>query len=217
MDLRAHRLTVRFFRFLARHAHASPPAAYLSIFCYILILWALVQSPLFFKMNDLAKAAPALRTQVARLKQQYNGDQPTLAKKLQEAYAQHGVNPAWGCLHSLIDLAVVAVFFLAFRAYAPQLALDGARFFWTADLLNPDLGVLALWGLMGLVRLASLPGVAGDSIRVVVSRALLSLAMVGALAWLTQWPAWILIFGLSLWLWSLSIHALTSRLPGKRA
>lgn len=217
MDLRAHRLTVRFFRFLARHAHTSPPASYLRIFCYILILWAVVQSPLFLKMNRLAKAAPALRPEVTRLQQQYRGDRPTLLKKLQEAYARHGVNPAWGCLHSLIDLAVVAVFFLTFRAYAPQLMLDVARFYWTADLLDRDLGVLALWGGIGLLRLASLPNVAGDSIRVTVSRALLGTAMVGVLAWLTRWPAWILIFWLTLWLWSLCIHALISWLPGRRA
>ncbi len=217
MDVRSDRLTVRFYRFLAEHSFTEPHAAYLRIYGYILILWVLVQLPLLGRMTELFRAAPRLRPHVARLQQEFKGDQATLAKKLPQLYALHGVNPAWGCLHGLIDIAFVVLFYFTFRAYAPQLVLDDANFYGMADLLHRDPRVLGLWGFMGFLYTTTRPNVTGPGAGAVAFRAVLGVAIVCAVAWWLHWPAWLLIFWVLLWVWSICFRALAVFLSKRRA
>ncbi len=217
MDLRSDRLTVRFYRFLAEHSFAEPHAAYLGVYSFILILWTLVQLPVLFRIADLIVAAPKLAPQVARFQALHKGDKAALAKKLSELHTLHGVNPAWGCLHGFIDVAFVVLFYFTFRAYAPQLVLDGADFYGVADLLHRDLLVLGMWAFMGLLHTATQPNASGAGMAQVWARALLGVVMASAVAWLLHWPAWFLIFWSLLWFWSLCFRAVAVWLQKKRA
>lgn len=117
--------------------------------------------------------------------------------RIAELYKWHGVNPASGCLWTVIEIAFVSGVLLSLHAWAPQMALDGAKFFWVADILQPNHNLLIAWVGIGLFMIVITPQVAGAAAARLVG-GLFGLSIIAAIAWFFDWPAYVMIF-LVLW------------------
>lgn len=63
-------------------------------------------SPLTIKQTRSMRAMQALQPEIRELQQELKGDREQLNKRLTELYKERGVNPAAGCLPSLLQLPI---------------------------------------------------------------------------------------------------------------
>jgi len=104
------------------------------------------------------------------------------------------VNVFWGCAVALVDLIFVVWSLVALSDFAPQMALDGAMFWWIPDVLQRDLGILI--AAVGLVLVQNVINSAyqPSSLGQVACGSLVFGAVFVAVAWYFQWPAAAIIF-----------------------
>jgi YidC/Oxa1 family membrane protein insertase len=86
--------------------------------------WAIVLVTLVIKVILLPLVWPSLKSaqrireiqpRLNKLKEKYGSDKQALAKAQMELYKQEGINPLSGCLPQILQIAVLLLFFSAFR------------------------------------------------------------------------------------------------------
>ena len=120
-------------------------------------------------------------------------------QKVQEIYRRYDINPMVGCFKFVFDIGLLLLVYFTFRGYTPQLALDGAEFFWAASILDRDPGILIVWMVIGLFLFLMSPRIAHASVGSLFVQAVFGLGILAALAWFLSWPAWLLLFWGIVW------------------
>ncbi len=150
--------------------------------------------PLYVRAAKLQLQFRQLAPEVAYINAIYEYDPPTKQQKLAELYQERGLNVLWGCAVGLIDLIFVIWSLVALSDFAPQMALDGASFWWIPDVLQRDMGILIV--AVGLVLLQNMINSAyqPSSVGQIACGSLIFGAIFVGIAWGLQWPAAAIIF-----------------------
>lgn len=194
VDLRSDRLSFRLLAYL--HAQSTFPAeyAYLFVFLVLGIGAKILELPLMVRTAKVAVGMEKLKPEVARLTALYGYDRAALNREVMGLYKRRGVNLLSGCATLLVDAIFVIWGFVAVSHFSPQLALDGARFWLTDDVLVRSAPVLFLWSLqvlwVVLLNPAKQPGQTGMAF----ASGVLSCVLFCALGWFGHWPAYVFIF-----------------------
>ncbi len=216
LDLRRNGLFMRGFHRLQRLSPFPEPYAYLYIFLAVAGIVLFLQLPLLWKTAALALAVPKLRPKVQAAQKRHAGDMAKLNQELQRIYREGGVNPATGCVKGFLDVGLIVGFYFAFRGFVPQLQLDDARFFWTADLAGRDFKILLVWGAIGLVHIMISPRLAQSSAFGLFVQGAVGLTLGGLLAWFLHWPAYLMLFWSTLWLATVAFHVVLVSVHAQR-
>lgn len=100
------------------------------------ILVKILVYPLTHKSFVSMKKMQDLQPVIAKLKEKYKDDQPTMQKKQMQLFKEKGVNPLGGCLPMLIQMPLLFALFTVFRS---TIELRGAEFiWWITDLSSQD-------------------------------------------------------------------------------
>ena len=100
------------------------------------ILIKILVYPLTHKSYVSMKKMQDLQPVIAKLKEKYKDDQPTMQKKQMQLFKEKGVNPLGGCLPMLIQMPLLFALFTVFRS---TIELRGAGFiWWITDLSSQD-------------------------------------------------------------------------------
>lgn len=114
-----------------------------------LVFWPLTQAS-----TRSMKRMQALQPQVKALQEKYKDDPMKMQKKMGELWKEHKVNPAMGCLPTLIQVPFLFGFY---RMLQSAIELRGASFLWACDLSQADT-IFIIPGL-GFVPFLGIPGV----------------------------------------------------------
>ena len=100
------------------------------------VLVKILVYPLTHKSYVSMKKMQDLQPVIAKLKEKYKDDQPTLQKKQMALFKEYGVNPLGGCLPMLLQMPLLFALFTLFRS---TIELRGAGFiWWITDLSSQD-------------------------------------------------------------------------------
>ncbi len=194
IDLRSTELSFRFFSWLRSKSTFPAPYAYLFVLLALSVGVKILTLPLYVRAAKLQIQFRQLAPEIAYINNLYDYDPQLKQQKLAELYQERGVNVFWGCAVGLVDLIFVVWSLVALSDFAPQMALDGAVFWWIPDVLQRDLGILiaavALVFIQGQISSASQPSSAGQ----VACGSLIFGAIFVGVAWYFQWPAAAIIF-----------------------
>jgi YidC/Oxa1 family membrane protein insertase len=109
----------------------------------ITVIIKLVFWPLTKASTRSMKRMQALQPQVKALQEKYKDDPMKMQKKMGELWKEHKVNPAMGCLPTLIQIPFLFGFY---RMLQSAIELRGASFLWACDLSQAD----TVWIIPGL-------------------------------------------------------------------
>lgn len=212
VDLRRDKISIRLFGWLCSESFLPLPYAYLFVLTVLAITLELIKLPFLvatLQINDI------LKPEVEYIKQKTAKN--LVASQIAESYKKFGVDPALGMVHWLIDVAFAIWILLSLRAWAPQMELDGAKFLWIADIFQPSHSLLVVWITAGILfasllmreKLADDP----DNPSVILVAGSMSLSfIVPAIAWFFDWPAYMAIAWMLLWVLSAGIQLILIKL-----
>lgn len=194
IDLRSTELSFRLFSWLRSKSTFPAPYAYLFVLLALSVGVKILALPLYVRAAKLQLQFRQLAPEVAYINAIYEYDPPTKQQKLAELYQERGLNVLWGCAVGLIDLIFVIWSLVALSDFAPQMALDGASFWWIPDVLQRDMGILIV--AVGLVLLQNMINSAyqPSSVGQIACGSLIFGAIFVGIAWGLQWPAAAIIF-----------------------
>jgi hypothetical protein len=192
VQMRSTRLSFVLFEFLRTNSPFGGPLAFLGVLVALSMGAKILELPLIVRsVRDQGRMA-ALAPQVRSIQQIYSHDALEMNKQLMQLYGTHGVNFKSGCMTALVDLIFVVWALISLADFAPQMALDGSSLFWIADVTGPDLKILFVWSVVGVI---STVGFAqpGQKLQI-VGGGLLSGAVFGLIAYFWKWPSYVMIF-----------------------
>lgn len=184
---------VSLFNWLRSQSVFPIPYAYLFVLIVLTLVAKIIELPVLIRVARLNLITSRLGSEIARIKQETAGDPMKMNSRIAELYKWHGVNPASGCLLIIIEIAFFIGVWLSLRAWVPQMTLDGAKFFWVADILQPNYNLLIAWIGIGLFMILITPPVAGAAAAKLVG-GLFGLSIIAVIAWFFDWPAYVMIF-----------------------
>lgn len=193
MNLRADSFVTKFLQKLRAKSPFPKSYAYLFILLVIAISVKLIEMPWHAQAAKASLMVSKLRPQYETLQMRYPNDPLELNKQMLELYKANGINPASGCAKAAVDLLVVVGVLFALGSFAPQMTLDGARFWWVDDVLQRDLGVLILWVAVSVGMIFLMPQL-GTNAAQLACGTILGGGVVIAIAWWLHWPAYLMIF-----------------------
>ncbi len=199
VDVRADELSFRFFQFLREKSPFSASYAYLFILLALTVGAKILEMPLSMGTAKAAVALRRLQPQIQIIQNIYSSDPMAMNQSLMELYKAHGVNVWGGCGVVVVDLIFVIWAMFALGSFTPQMILDGAQFFWVADVTQPDFLVLLIWGVISIIQsiattLQQVQQIGQQSIATTACSVLVAIAIFIAIAWFWKWPAYVLIF-----------------------
>jgi len=194
VNLRSDRLSFRFFNFLRSWSTFPAPYAYLFILLTLGIGVKVLALPLQIRAAFQAVRMERLRPEIQAI-QMVHGTEPMEAQRQIYALTQaRGLSFAPGCAVAVLDLIFVVWGLLTLRDYAPQMALDGARFWSVADVTKPSNLILVIWLGLSLFQGLSAGKLQGMNVGQSVAVGLFGGATFMGVAWYWDWPAYVLIF-----------------------
>jgi hypothetical protein len=205
INLRSDRLSFRVFDFLRQRSSFPRPYSYLFILVVLAAGLKILALPLFFRMARMTRAMRALQPAIQH---RHAGDMIEAHRELQLLYQAYGLSVAPGCALAVLDLIFVVWGLVTFSDYAPQMILDGARFWSVADVSAPSGLVLILWLGLSLVQGLYLTMVQGMNAGQSIGGALLNGLLFVGIAWYWEWPAYVLIFWGTLLLIGMALNLL---------
>ncbi len=211
-EQRNTRLSFRALTFVRSLSPTPAPYHYLFIMLTMALAMRLLTLPLNVKNAAAALAIRALEDEITAIRQRHGPDLAQARKELSELYQVHGISRWSGLLAALADLVFIGWAFLTLRDFAPRMVLDGASFFWVADVTGFDLGVVALWlAAMFLAALLSGAGAGPERSRHKVAAGSLALGLIFAgLALHWSVPAYVFIF----WMMLVGLGVVFNRVVG---
>lgn len=194
IDLRSTELSFRLFSWLRSKSTFPTRYAYLFVLLALSVGVKILALPLYVRAAKLQLQFRQLAPEVAYINAIYDYDPQIKQQKLAELYQERGLNVLWGCAVAVVDLIFVVWSLVALSDFAPQMALDGARFWWIPDVLQRDLGILIV--AVGLVLLQNVINSAyqPSSLGQIACGSLIFGAIFVGVAWHLQWPAAAIIF-----------------------
>lgn len=203
LRIRSDGISVRLFEWLRGYSPFPKPYAYMFILLAIGIGSTILTLPWHIKLAGAGERIRALAPQVESLKQMYGSDPANYFKEVGALYQRHGVNSAAGCLVGIVQMAFTIWVLLAVRTYWPRMSLDGSQFLWVSDITQFDVWVMVLMAAAGIVvpfltgQMKVLTGQmkgTGVPAATAVIGPIVLFAIIGAIAWYWQWPAYVLVF-----------------------
>lgn len=195
VNLRANRISFRLFNFLRSRSAFPRPYAYLFVLLTVGIGVKVLALPLHIKASIQAVRLGRLQPEIQAIQVRHHGDPLETQRQIHALMGARGLSFGSGCAVVVLDLIFVIWGLVTLRDYAPQLALDGARFWSVADVTKPSRLILLLW--MGLSLFQGLSAAAAQKSMSVAQSfvyALLSGAIFAGIAWYWEWPAYVMIF-----------------------
>jgi YidC/Oxa1 family membrane protein insertase len=95
----------------------------------------LLTSPLVYSSYLSGAKMKALRPEIDKLKEKYNGDQQQIGMEQMKLFREAGVNPLGGCIPALLQ---IPIFFALYSFFNSSLDLRGQSFLWADDLSAYD-------------------------------------------------------------------------------
>lgn len=200
IEIRKSTLSFRFFRFIWDHSYFPRPYEYLFILLVVLAFVKVLEIPLAIKAVKTFIKLARIRPQMESIRSLYAGDTETLNQKTMELYKTHGVNPFGGCALFIVDIIFVIWLLVSFSSFTPVLELSGTKFFWIDDVTAYDTAMLLIFGgwsiFQGVVAARNTAATTGTGSGI-GSHLIGGLGFMG-LAWYMEWPAYVLLFWISL-------------------
>lgn len=106
----------------------------LAIFTFTVIIRVLIL-PFNIKAAKSTQGMQKIQPEVKKLQEKYKDDKEKLGAETMKLYKENGVNPAGGCLPSLLPLPILMALYWVFMGIQ---VTDGASFLWIKDLFSPD-------------------------------------------------------------------------------
>ncbi len=91
--------------------------------------------PITHKSTVSMRKMQDVQPKIAKIREEYKGNQQEMQRKIMELYKEEKVNPFGGCLPMLIQ---IPVFFSLFNTFRSAVELRQAEFLWIDDLSLPD-------------------------------------------------------------------------------
>lgn len=209
-DLRKDKISIRLLDWLRSKSLFPLPYAYLFALTVLAIVLGFIKLPLLVTMlrinNMLKPEVDYIRENTAKNSNERN-------TKIAELYKNHGVN-GFGLL--LIDIAFAIWIVLSLRAWAPQMELDGSKFFWITDIFQPSYSALIVYAAMGVLLAGlvqkKLTHDPDDPLTTLVAVSMGLPFIIPAIAWFFDWPAYMVIAWMVLWGISAGIQLVPTKL-----
>ena len=106
----------------------------LAIFSFTVIIRVLIL-PFNIKAAKSTQGMQKIQPEVKKLQEKYKDDKEKLGAETMKMYKENGVNPAGGCLPSLLPLPILMALYWVFMGIQD---VNGASFLWIQDLFSPD-------------------------------------------------------------------------------
>lgn len=106
----------------------------LAIFTFTVIIRVLIL-PFNIKAAKSTQGMQKIQPEVKKLQEKYKDDKEKLGAETMKLYKENGVNPAGGCLPSLLPLPILMALYWVFMGIQD---VNGASFLWIQDLFSPD-------------------------------------------------------------------------------
>ncbi len=198
--LRASYLSVQCFEWVAQKSPLPPAYGYLFILLVLTLGIKILSLPLLFKTAKATAQLRELAPEIERIQLTYQNDFVAMQQQLQDLYKKNGINTSVGCLVGLIDLVFVIWALITMGNYAPQMALENARFVWDDDVTKfswfTTLVVVALSVAQPLLS-GAMFFLRNMAAQVTCWSIVFSAGLV-AVAWWWQWPSYVFVFWLLL-------------------
>lgn len=150
-ELRSTDLSFIFFQYLRARSPFPKEYAYLFVFLVLAVGIKGLALPLYVRSTRLTVKTRQLQPQVNQIRRLYDFNASLGEAKVQELYASQKINPADGCAIAAVDLIFFLWAIYAIIAFAPQLKVDGASFFWISDVTRRDFFILVIWAVTAVV------------------------------------------------------------------
>ncbi len=95
----------------------------------------IVIMPLYAKQMQSMRKMQQLQPEIKKLQEKYKGDPQKLNQSQMQLYKEYGVNPAAGCLPTLVQLPFLYALYDALRTYNYGIH---SSFLWMSTLRSPD-------------------------------------------------------------------------------
>ncbi|OOM71822.1 membrane protein insertase MisCA precursor [Clostridium puniceum] len=106
----------------------------LAIFTFTVIIRVLIL-PFNIKAAKSTQGMQKIQPEVKKLQEKYKDDKEKLGAETMKLYKENNVNPAGGCLPSLLPLPILMALYWVFMGIQD---VNGASFLWIQDLFSPD-------------------------------------------------------------------------------
>lgn len=207
-DLRKDKISIRLLDWLRSKSLFPLPYAYLFALTMLAIVMEFIKLPLLVTMLRIKNI---LKPEVDYIRENTAKDSNERNTKIAELYKNHGVN-GFGLL--LIDIAFAIWIVLSLRAWAPQMELDGSKFFWITDIFQPSYSALIVYAAMGVLLAGlvqkKLTHDLDDPLMALVAVSMGLPFIIPAIAWFFDWPAYMVIAWMVLWGISVGIQLILS-------
>lgn len=110
-------------------------ASYGLVIAFLTIFIRLLTSPLVYTSYLSGAKMKALRPEIDKLKEKYNGDQQQVGMEQMKLFREAGVNPLGGCIPALLQ---IPIFFALYSFFNSNIDLRGHGFLWAEDLSAYD-------------------------------------------------------------------------------
>lgn len=202
VDLWSDRLSFRFFSFLRAKSIFSTPYAYLFVLLVLAVGAIILELPLLVRTTKFSLQFKSLRPQIEDIQTTYRDDPVFMQNLLVELYKSHGLNMSSGCA-SMFGLSVVNLIFVigvlvALSDFSPQMVLDGAKFWWIADVVKYDFRIMIVWLALNFVQTLMNPTAQPKQAAKYAFSTLIFGAIIIGIARHWHWPAYVFIFWLLL-------------------
>lgn len=196
-------LSVRLFHYLESVSILPRPYSYLFILLFVSLAVKVLQLPWLVRGARTAQAMQRLKPKMAEIQSLPEGERAEAVVRL---FRENNLDMKAGCLFLFVDLVFFVWILIVLAAFAPQLALDGARFLWIPDITRYNGGIVPLFVVVSL--LAPLVGGAqlGQTPGQIIGGGVFVCLVVWPLAWYFGWPAYVFILWIGLALLGLVIQ-----------
>jgi membrane protein insertase Oxa1/YidC/SpoIIIJ len=206
LAVRSDLWSIKLFEGFIHWITPSPdPHRYLFVMLGMILTIIVIDLPLAILNGRVAAVTARLQYPIQKIQKTYADNPAEVQRHVAALYAKNGIKPGLGCLGVILEFAICGGALYLFSRWAPRLELDHARFLWISNLVQPDGGILWIWG--GIAVLTSYMAFKQRNIAVAgrwFVSALFPLTIVG-LAWYYEWPAYVMLaWALLLLSWALS-------------
>ena len=197
-DPRTGTLSYVAFRFIEQHAPLPKQYAYLLIFLAISLGGKVVGLPLYLESIKFAGFCRRNEYEISSIRQM--SDQEDRGKAMLALYAEHNVKPLSGCGIFLLDTVIIIWGWASLFGYKFQLAADGAAFWHAPDVTVFNASILGLWAAVATVDsiIISRQPTSDISAGAYAACLIFGVAVIAAIAWHFHWPAYVLLFIITL-------------------
>jgi hypothetical protein len=208
LDLRAHELSFRFFKYLWSKSPFPGSYAYLFIFLVLTIGIKILELPLYVKTAKLVYQLRKLAPQIKAI-QLDSSDLMEAQQRTNALYRSHGINLGSGCLVFIVDLIFIFWALISMSSFSPQFIQDGARFLWVTDITQPNQGVIIVMVILTLIS-SIITSAHQTYIPVggLIFGSLISGGVLYFIAWHWKWPAYVFIFWILLTIFGILINTI---------